>query len=337
MCSPTRMASGTTIAFPVELPTTKRGDAWIARAGEKELKLTNLTKVYWPENGYTKGDLLTYYFNISQTMLPHIRARPLTLKRMPDGVVGPYFYEKNAPSYRPDWMTTIPVYTAGEDKIINFLSACDVAEMLWVVNLGCIEFHPLHGRGSDQKHPDYAFFDLDPFQPAGYDEVKHVASLVKLLLDKLGLRSYPKTSGATGMQIMVPLDGTTNYDMVRGFVGTISDMIHEADKETTTLEWEVRKRTGKVFLDVNMNREGANIAAAYSVRPEWGATVSAPFSWDELDDIHPSRFTIETMFDRVAEVGDPFLEVAEGPGQNIDAAIKEIGAGPRKARDIRVR
>ena len=331
------MASGTTIAFPVELPTTKRGDAWIARAGEKELKLTNLTKVYWPENGYTKGDLLTYYFNISPVMLPHIRERPLTLKRMPDGVVGPYFYEKNAPSYRPEWMTTIPVYTAGEDKVINFLSACDVAEMLWVVNLGCIEFHPLHARGPDQKYPDYAFFDLDPFQPAGYDEVKHVASLVKLLLDKLGLRSYPKTSGATGMQIMVPLDGTTNYDMVRGFVGTISDLIHEADKETTTLEWEVRKRTGKVFLDVNMNREGANIAAAYSVRPEWGATVSAPFSWDELDDIHPSRFTIETMFDRVAEVGDPFLDVAQGPGQNIDAAIEEIGARPRKARDIRVR
>lgn len=331
------MASETTIPFPVELPTVKRGDHWFARAGEKELKLSNLTKVYWPENGYTKGDLLTYYFNISPIMLPHIRERPLTLKRMPDGVVGQYFYEKNAPGYRPDWMTTIPVYAAGEDRTINFLAACDVAEMLWIANLGCIEFHPLHARGSEQKKPDYAFFDLDPFQPAGYDEVKHVASLVKLLLDKLGLRSYPKTSGATGMQIFVPLDGTTTYDMVRGFVGTISDMIHEADKDTTTLEWEVRKRTGKVFLDVNMNREGANIAAAYSVRPEWGATVSAPFSWDELSDIDPAHFTIATMFDRVAEVGDPFLDVAEGPRQNIDAAIKEIGAGPRKARDIRVR
>lgn len=331
------MPPETTISFPVELPTVKRGEHWVARAGEKELKLTNLGKVFWPENGYTKGDLLTYYFNISPIMLPHIRERPLTLKRMPDGVVGPYFYEKNAPSYRPDWMTTIPVYSEGENKIINFLSACDVAEMLWIVNLGCIEFHPLHGRGSDQKKPDYAFFDLDPFQPAAYDEVKHVASLVKLLLDKLGLRSYPKTSGATGMQIMIPLDGTHTYDEIRGFVGTVSDMIHAADPETTTLEWEVRKRTGKVFLDVNMNREGANIAAAYSVRPEWGATVSAPFDWDELPDIHPSRFTIETIFDRVAEVGDPFLDVAEGEGQSLTAAIKEVGATPRKARDIRTR
>jgi bifunctional non-homologous end joining protein LigD len=331
------MARATTISFPVELPTVRRGEHWIARAGEKELRLSNLDKVYWPENGYTKGDLLTYYFNISPTMLPHIRERPLTLKRMPDGVVGPYFYEKNAPSYRPDWMTTIPVHSEGENKIINFLSACDVAEMLWIVNLGCIEFHPLHSRGSIQKKPDYAFFDLDPFPPAGYDEVKHVASLVKLLLDKLGLRSYPKTSGATGMQIMIPLDGSHNYDMVRGFVGTISDMIHEVDPETTTLEWEVRKRTGKVFLDVNMNREGANIAAAYSVRPEWGATCSAPFRWDELPEIEPSLFTMETMFARVAEAGDPFIDVAEGPGQNLDAAIEEIGATPRKARDIRVR
>ncbi|MDP9066921.1 MAG: non-homologous end-joining DNA ligase [Actinomycetota bacterium] len=331
------MPSGTTVQFPVELPTVKRGDHWIARAGDKELKLTNLNKVFWPENGYTKGDLLTYYFNISPTMLPHIKARPLTLKRMPDGVVGAYFYEKNAPSYRPKWMTTIPVYSEGENKIINFLSACDVAEMLWVVNLGCIEFHPLHSRGPEQKRPDYAFFDLDPFQPAGYDEVKHVAALVKLLLDKLGLRSYPKTSGATGMQIMVPLDGTHNYDEVRGFVGTISDMIHAADPDTTTLEWEVRKRTGKVFLDVNMNREGANIAAAYSVRPEWGATCSAPFRWDELADIQPSLFTIETMFDRVADVGDPFLEVAEGPGQSLTDAIAEIGATPRKAREIKTR
>lgn len=331
------MPTGTTISFPVELPTVKRGEHWIARAGDKELRLSNLNKVFWPENGYTKGDLLTYYFNISPTMLPHIRERPLTLKRMPDGVVGQYFYEKNAPSYRPEWMTTIPVYSEGEDKIINFLSACDVAEMLWVVNLGCIEFHPLHSRGPVQKKPDYAFFDLDPFQPAGYDEVKHVASLVKLLLDQLELRSYPKTSGATGMQIMVPLDGTHNYDDVRGFVGTISDMIHEADPETTTLEWEVRKRTGKVFLDVNMNREGANIAAAYSVRPEWGATCSAPFRWDELDDIEPSNFTMETMFERVADAGDPFLDVAEGPGQNLSAAIEKIGATPRKARDIKTR
>ncbi|MDQ3879356.1 MAG: DNA polymerase domain-containing protein, partial [Actinomycetota bacterium] len=259
------------------------------------------------------------------------------LKRMPDGVAGDFFYEKNAPPYKPAWMPTIPVRSESENKIINYMSVHDVSQMLWLANLGCIEFHPLHARGTDQSHPSYAFFDLDPFEPAGYHEVKHVANLVKLLLDKLGLESYPKTSGATGMQIMVPLDGTTNYDYVRGFVGAVSDLIHAADPETTTLEWEVKKRPGRVFLDVNMNREGANIAAAYSLRPEPGATASAPFDWDELVDIEPSRFTIETMFERVADVGDPFLPVAESPGQSLAEAIAALDAKPRKARMIKSR
>jgi bifunctional non-homologous end joining protein LigD len=331
------MSGATTLRFPVELPAVRHGQHWTARAGDKELKLSNLTKVYWPEEGFTKGDLLAYYFNVSLTMLPHLVERPLTLKRMPDGVDGDFFYEKNAPVYTPSWLRTIPVRSEGENKTINFLSVTDVADMLWIANLGCIEFHPLHGRGSDQSHPSYAFFDLDPMGDATFDEVRHVASLVKLVLDRLELESYPKTSGATGMQIMVPLDGTSDYDWVRGFVGAVSDLVHAADPETTTLEWEVSKRASKVFLDVNMNREGANIAAAYSVRPEPGGTVSAPFTWDELDDIHPSHYTMESIFDRIAEVGDPFLPVAEGPGQSLKKAIAELHAQPRKARMIRQR
>jgi bifunctional non-homologous end joining protein LigD len=324
-----------TIKSPVDLPVVKKGQHWIARAGDRELRLSNLDKVFWPDDGYTKGDLLTYYFNISSVMLPHLIDRPLTLKRMPDGIKGPYFYEKNAPIHTPEWMPRTPVLAEGDTKTINFLTVRDVAHMLWIVNLGAIEFHPLHGRGSNQKYPSYAFFDLDPFEPAGYEEVKHVATLIRVVLDRLDLRSYPKTSGATGMQIMVPLDERTGYDEVRGFVGAVSDLVHEAEPTVTTLEWEVSRRSGKVFMDVNMNREGANIAAAYSVRPEPGATVSAPFTWDELDDIDPRNFTLETMFDRVAEVGDPFLPVAEGPGQSIAVAIETLDAKPRKARVIK--
>jgi bifunctional non-homologous end joining protein LigD len=331
----THMGSWKTIQFPVDLPVMKKGGHWVARAGQKELKLSNLDKVYWPEEGYTKGDLLTYYFNISFVMLPHLRDRPLTLKRMPNGIHGEFFYEKNAPIHTPKWMPQIPVLADGETKTINFLTACDVADMLWIVNLGALEFHPLHGRGPNQRYPSYAFFDLDPFEPAGYDEVKHVASLIKVVLDRLGLVSYPKTSGATGMQIMVPLDGRHPYDEIRGFVGAVSDLVHEAEPNVTTLEWEVSRRTGKVFMDVNMNREGANIAAAYSVRPEPGATVSAPFFWEELDDIYPENFTMQTMFDRVAEVADPFLPVAEGPGQSLTSAIQALDAKPRAARVIR--
>jgi bifunctional non-homologous end joining protein LigD len=327
------MAREITVDFPVLLPLVKKGEHWIARAGHRELRLSNLDKVFWPQEGYTKGDLLHYYFNVSPVMLPHLADRPLTLKRMPNGIEADFFYEKNAPVHTPEWMPRIPVRAEG--KTIEFLAVSDVAHMIWVVNLGCIEFHPLHSKGTDQKHPTYAFFDLDPFEPAGYDEVKHVASLVKVVLDQLGLRCYPKTSGATGMQIMVPLDRSHTYDEVRGFVGAVADLVHDAEREVTTLEWEVQRRTGKVFIDVNMNREGANIAAAYSLRPERGATASAPFEWDELDDIDPSRFTIKTMFERVAGAGDPFREVADGPGQSLDAAIKRLGAIPRAARVIR--
>jgi bifunctional non-homologous end joining protein LigD len=323
----------TTIDFPLELPVARRGEHWLARAGNKELKLSNLDKVFWPEEGFTKADLITYYFNVSETMLPHVENRPLTLKRMPDGIGGAYFYEKNAPQYTPSWMPTLPVQT--EDKVINFLTVHDVADMLWLANLGCIEFHPLHATGADQSRPNYAFFDLDPFPPATWEDVRYVAGLVKLVLDRLDLASYPKTSGATGMQIMVPLDGTIEYDMVRGFVGAVSDLVHEADSEVTTLEWEVGKRSGKVFLDVNMNREGANIAAAYSVRPEPGGTVSAPFTWQEIDEIEPSLFTMGTIFERIHHVGDPFLPVATGPGQSIDDAIKRLDAKPRAARVIK--
>jgi bifunctional non-homologous end joining protein LigD len=306
----------------------------MARSGDKRLRLSNLDKIYWPDEGFTKGDLLGYYLNVSQVMLPHLVERPLTMKRMPDGVAGPFFYEKNAPSHTPEWIQRITI-PSGDGKSIDYVSVSDVADMLWVANLGCIEFHPLHARGPDQRNPDYAFFDLDPFEPAGYAEVRHVAALVKVVLDRLELRSYPKTSGATGMQIMVPLDRSVGYDMVRGFVGAVSELVHAADPDTTTLEWEVRNRTGKVFLDVNMNRAGANIAAAYSVRPEPGATASAPFGWDELDDIDPKRFTIETMMQRIEDVGDPFLPVAEGPPQGINDAIQALDAEPRKARVIR--
>ncbi|MGH2734539.1 MAG: non-homologous end-joining DNA ligase [Actinomycetota bacterium] len=333
--STTDMSSATTISFPIELPLVRRGEHWIARAGERELRLSNLPKVFWPEEGYTKGDLLHYYFNVSPVMLQHLVDRPLTMKRMPNGIEGDFFYEKNAPVHTPGWMPTIPVYSNDKSGDINYLTVHDVAHVLWIVNLGCIEFHPLHARGEDQAHPSYAFFDLDPFEPAGWDEVAHTAGLIKVVLEQLGLQAYPKTSGATGMQIMVPLDRSHTYDEVRGFVGAVSDLVHAADPETTTLEWEVKNRTGKVFLDVNMNREGANIAGAYSVRPERGAPVSTPLAWDEISDVHPNQFTIINIFERIGEFGDLFAPVAEGPGQSLTEAIERLDAKPRKARVVR--
>lgn len=335
------LAAITTVEFPAQLPLTRKGEHWYARAGDRTLRLSNLDKVFWPSEGYTKGDLLTYYFNISPVILPHLVERPLTLKRMPNGVMGDFFYEKNAPVHTPDWMLRIPVM--GEGKTINYLSVADVVGVLWIANLGCIEFHPLHARGGDQAHPSYAFFDLDPFEPATWDDVTHVAGLIKLVLDRLSVRAYPKTSGATGMQIMVPLDRTFSYSEVRRFIGAVAQLVHAADPETTTLEWDIPKRAGKVFLDVNMNREGANIASAYSVRPEPGATVSTPFTWDELGAVRPEHYTIATIFERVGAIEDPFLPVAEGPGQNLADALEQVegqvpkrkGGRPRRDRGPR--
>lgn len=317
--------TGTTIDFPVELPAVRRGDEWVARAGHVELRLTNLTKVFWPENGYTKGDLVTYYFNVALTLLPHVEGRPLTLRRTPEGVNGPYWYEKDAPAYTPEWVKTLDIDADTQDRTITFVSVCDIASLLWVANIGCIELHPHHTRGPQQDFPTYAVFDLDPFPPAGMGEVKETARLVKVSLDRLGLQSHPKTSGALGMQVYVPLDETDHYDDVRALVTEVCRLIQRAAPELTTLEWEVSKRTGKVFLDANMNRAGASFSAPYSVRAKWGAPIAMPFEWDELDTIEANQFTLANALDRILGRDDPFETLARGPGQSLADARAALG------------
>jgi bifunctional non-homologous end joining protein LigD len=286
-------------------------------AAGQRLRLSNLDKVFWPDEGYTKGDLVAYYFNIAELILPHLASRPLTMKRMPNGITGDYFYEKNAPSHTPEWMPKCRVESEADEARLgynDFLMAEDLAGLLFVANLGAIEFHPLHSRCGTIDQPDYAFFDLDPFEPASFEDVRAVARHVRAALDALGLVSYPKISGATGMQIYVPVTPGHNYEETRAFVGAIGRAILRADSERVTMEWDISKRTGKVFVDHNMNRLGANIASAYSVRPEPGATVSTPLTWEEVEaGATPQDFTIATVHERFAEVGDLFRGVAEEP------------------------
>jgi len=318
--------AGATIEFPVRLAVVRSGDAWLARAGDVELRLTNLTKVFWPEAGYTKGDVITYYFNVALSLLPHVTDKPVVLKRQPDGVEGPYFYEKDAPSYTPEWVPRLNVTARTEDRVIRFATVRDVSHLLWLANVGCIELHPTHARGPEQTHPDFAFFDLDPFQPAAFDEARAVAGLVKQALDHLGLESFPKTSGGTGIHIYVPLDGTSTFEEVREFAQRLCGIVHSADRSATTFEWDIGKRAGKVFLDANMNRSLASAAAPYSLRSKWGAPVSMPFSWDELETIDPERFTIETAARVVHERGDVFVGVVE-ERQSLKSAARELGIG----------
>ena len=333
---PRKRSSGPafTVDFPAALPAERRGEHWWMEADGRELRLSNLGKVFWPDEGYTKGDLIAFYYNISDQILPYLRGRPLTMKRMPDGLAGGFFYEKEAPSHTPDWMRRCPVPTSGPDSrwgpvkhdVINYLMVEDVAGLLFMANLACIEFHPLHSRCASIDEPDYVFFDLDPFEPATYDDVLAVARLVKVSCDRLGLVAYPKTSGATGMQIYVPIERGFSYEETRALVGALGSLMRKADPDRVTMEWEVRQRSGKVFVDHNMNRVGANISAAWSMRPEPGATVSTPVTWEEVDAglIRPGDFTIATIWERIATVGDPFRPVVEEP-QDLAPALEALG------------
>ncbi|HZD79847.1 MAG TPA: non-homologous end-joining DNA ligase, partial [Actinomycetota bacterium] len=333
-----------TVAFPSTLPVERGdGDAWWTEVAGRELRLSNLDKVFWPDEGYTKGDLIAYYYNVAELILPHLLERPLTMKRMPDGLSGGFFYEKSAPSHTPEWLPRCRVRSEdAKDGLIDYLMVEDLAGLLFVANLGCIEFHPLHSRCPSVDSPDYLFFDLDPFEPITFGDVLAVAMHVKTALDSLGVTGYPKTSGATGMQIYVPIDPGYGYQQVRDLVGAVGRTIQRADPERVTMAWQISRRAGKVFIDHNMNRSGANIAAVYSLRPEAGATVSTPLTWDEVEaGVAPGDFTIASVWSRFARVGDLFEGVRTEPqdlGSVLDAfalpSDREHGSPPRTSEDV---
>jgi bifunctional non-homologous end joining protein LigD len=312
------------LRFPTPLPATRAGGAWRLEVDGRELRLSNLNKVYWPDDGITKGDLLAYYWNVADLLLPHLHDRPLTMKRMPDGLAGQPFYEKQVPAHAPEWLPTAAVPTEEDSRVVEFALAQDRASLLYVVNLGCIEMHPLHSRAGSLDRPDYAFFDLDPFEPYTYEDVRTVAKLVKVVLDGLGLRGYAKTSGATGMQVFVPLDGTHTHSDAREFVERVGRLVVRAYPEKATMAWPVAERAGKIFIDHQMNRAGANIASVYSLRPLPGAPVSTPLDWGELDtDIEPGDFRIDNVWDRFAG-SDRFAPVLTDK-QSLIPAMEALG------------
>jgi bifunctional non-homologous end joining protein LigD len=272
---------------------------WVDVSGRR-LRLSNLDKVFWPEAGYTKGDLIDYYRRVWPKIAAHLRDRPITLQRYPDGIHGQRFLHKEAPNYTPDWVERCHVPNfLGDGRSNDFIMANDEASLLFLANIGCIEMHALHGRCPRPAYPDYVFFDLDPFEPATVDDAIDVAQYVRAALDALGLPSYPRLSGGTGVHVYVPIRRGPSFDSTRAFAERVARAVHGVASEQTTLEWTVEKRSGKVFIDVNMNRRGQNVASAFSVRPTAAATVCTPLTWDELQD-HPSPrdFTIESAHER---------------------------------------
>jgi bifunctional non-homologous end joining protein LigD len=302
---------------------TKDGKHFNPIGLDRALRLSNLDKVFFPDEGYTKGDLIQYYASVAPVLLPHVAERPLSMNRFPDGIKGSSFYEKRAPGHQPDWMRTVPVESDSQGGIIDFLVADNVEGLMWFANMGCIEVHPFHSRADNLGMPDYAIFDFDPADGSEWGQVVAGGELLKVALGQLGLKGYPKLSGSKGLHVYVPLEPVHPYERVRRFVGEVGSYLASANPDDLTMEWDKPKRKGKVFVDHNRNANGQTVAAAYSVRPRPGAPVSVPLTWDEVSTVKNGEITIANLWERIQKHGDLFEPVLKG-GQTLDDAEKAL-------------
>jgi bifunctional non-homologous end joining protein LigD len=267
--------------------------------------VTNADKVFFPEPGLTKGDLVSYYVDVAECALPHLRRRPFHMKRYPNGVEADFFHQKRVPANHPAYVDEIFVrFPSGHSTVFAIVDNVDA--LAWVVNLGCIELHTWASRVPEIEKPDYMLIDLDPSDGNPWAWVREIALVVREVMDELGLPSYPKTSGATGMHILVPIRPELPFPEVRRFAKALAQEVERrvGDQRVATTTWRVAEREG-VFVDYGQNARDRTIASAYSVRPTPDARVSAPLLWEEVAGVDPAAFTVETMRDRIAAVGDP--------------------------------
>lgn len=286
-----------------------------------ELKFTHLSKIYWPDDKVTKRDMLNYYYQVAEYILPYLKDRPQTLNRFPNGIKGMSFYQKDIKNKSPEWMDSFPYVTSdGEHK--EFAVACNEDSLLWMASLGCIEMNPWFSRIPSPDNPDYCVIDLDP-DKHHFDQVIAAALEVKAVLDALDVPSYPKTSGSTGMHIYIPLKAKYTYDQSQMFGRLIANLVHQQIPEFTTVERQIKNREGKMYIDFLQNRPGATLAGPYSLRPKPGATVSMSLVWDEVKPGLTMRdFTIFNAVDRLKETGDLFKGVL-GKGIDLEKTVKK--------------
>jgi bifunctional non-homologous end joining protein LigD len=278
----------------------------------RRLSLSNLDKPMYPKVGFTKGQVIDYYTRVAPVLLPHLRRRPLTLKRYPDGVEGEFFYEKQCPSHRPDWVRTakIPV----SSKTIDFCLCDDLPTLVWAANLADLELHPSLSKAAAIEHPTTLAFDLDPGEPAGIMECCEVACLLRDLLDQLGLECFPKTSGSKGMQVYAPLDGKATYDRTKPLSQVLARHLEAKHPKLVVSTQKKELRKGKVLVDWSQNDEHKTTVCVYSLRAREHPTVSTPLTWDEVEGAsEPADLTFEAadVLERTAEHGDLFAPVAE--------------------------
>ena len=280
-------------------------DNMVLAIDRREVKLTNLRKIFWSELGLTKGDLLQYYATMANVLLPHLRDRAMVMKRYPHGAAGPFFFMKRAPAPRPSWVETCSI-EHGSGNIIDFPMVQDRAALMWVINLGCIDLNQWYATCDDVDRPDYVHFDLDPGVGATFDRVREAALVVRDALAGLRMTSLVKTTGSKGLHVYVPIVRGLVQKQVWTFAKALAQALASRHPALVTAEYRVAKRPrGRVLVDYNQNAWGRTLASVYSVRPRPEATVSTPVTWKEVErGIRIEDFTIKNVPARVAKLGD---------------------------------
>lgn len=295
------------------------------KVGKTTLHLTNQNKIYFPDDNITKGDIVNYYNEVADLMLPYLKNRPQSMNRFPNGIKGPSFYQKDLDVDKiPAWLKTVPIHSESNNADIDYLICNDKATLLYMANLGCIDINPWNSTLKSIENPDWMVIDIDPAEKEDFRNVIKTAITTKEVLDGLGAGCYCKTSGASGLHVYVPLGAKYNYDTVKLFAELVAREVHLRIPDITSLERTIKKRGNKIYIDFLQNRTGQTLAAPYSVRPKPGATVSTPLEWDEVNDtLSPKQFTINNAMERFAEKGDLWKPVL-GKGVNLKAILKKL-------------
>ncbi len=281
----------------------------------RKLTLTNLEKVLYPVAGFTKGQVVNFYVRIAPVLVPHLAGRPLTMKRYPGGVDQEYFFEKNAPMHRPDWVKTAPVWSESNHRTIHFILANDLPTLVWIANLASIELHPSLSLASDIATPTMIVFDLDPGPPANIVQCAQVGLWVREIFNHFGLRSFPKTSGSKGLQIYVPLNTKTSYEQTKSFALAVARLLEQEHPELVVSDMKKAVRTNKVLVDWSQNDQHKTTISVYSLRAREHPTVSTPVTWEEVEQALKKKdagrlvFEAKDVLARVEKMGDLFEPV----------------------------
>lgn len=300
----------------------------------RQLSLSNLDKVLYPAARFTKGQLVDYYVRIAPVLLPHLRGRPLTMKRYPNGVGGMFFYEKNCPKHRPDWVQTAPVWSEGNNRWMDYCLVQDVATLVWAANLADIELHTSLSLAKDMTRPTMMVFDLDPGAPATIVQCCQVAMWLKEFFDASGLETFPKTSGSKGLQVYVPLNTKVTYDQTKPFAHELARKFEREHPKEVVSDMKKSLRTNKVFVDWSQNDQHKTTVCVYSLRAREHPTASTPVTWDEvalcLKKGEPELlvFTADEVLKRLEKLGDLFAPVLKLKQKMPKLSVLESGAPP---------